>query len=178
MSFKRLFLLFAFLFIFMLPACKREAGDMNAGIRIIYLHHSTGRIVWEGKKNLLEKFFPAYDKPAIVKYLEKYDGKHGTHHRITSREYPANAPYGWQNYPYDYYNIWVKHGKQDYYLEEPTLNFLTAQYDVVVFKHCFPVSHISTGTSQGDPDSPEKSLANYKIQYQLLKEKMRSYPDT
>ncbi len=46
------------------------------------------------------------------------------------------------NYPYDYYNIWVKHGDETSYKNEPTLKTLTPLWDVIVFKHCYPASSI------------------------------------
>jgi len=158
--------------------CKKKSGKLNDPTQIIYLHHSTGRIIWEGEQNGLEKIIPAFGKPAVVKYLDDYNENQGVNYRITPREFPAQSPYGWQNYPYDYYNIWVKHGNADYYMEEPTLKILTEKYDVVVFKHCFPVSRMKRGTVPGNPDSREKTLTNYQRQYTLLKEKLRSYPGT
>jgi len=160
------------------PTTETSEADTT---QTIYLHHSTGRVVWEGeagKKSLLKKLGIGSEEHAIPGNLKEYNEKHNTNHQITAREFPAKSPYGWNNYPYDYYNIWVKHGDQDYYMEEPTLKVLTRQYDVVVFKHCFPVSAMSRGSSPGDPDSPVKSLANYKAQYELLKEKLQSYQET
>ena len=80
--------------------------------------------------------------------------------------------------PYDYYNIWVKNAGDAPYQGEPTLEMLTKQYDVIVWKHCFPVGSILPDTGKPDVDSDEKRLENYKLQYAALKEKMRSFPDT
>ncbi len=177
--------LYAFIFpILLLYTGCEEATDNDqqtsdsTTTRTIYLHHSTGRIVWEGKTTKLEKIGIVSQDKAIPKYLKNYNEKNSTNHQITARAYPAKKPYGWNNYPYDYYNIWVKHGDQEYYKEEPTLEVLTRQYDVVVFKHCFPVSSMQRGSAPGDPDSPVKSLVNYKAQYILLKEKIQDYRDT
>ena len=169
-----------------IPGCKNSPEKEKEAIKIIYLHHSTGKIIWQGKESRLkklvpkrlEKYIPKLNKPAILKYIKNYNKEHGTDYQIKAREFPAKSPYGWKNYPYDYYNIWVQHGNRDYYKKEPTLKVLTQKYDVVVFKHCFPVSHMIKDSLPGAPDSEVKSLANYKVQYQLLKEKMRNYPET
>jgi hypothetical protein len=55
---------------------------------------------------------------------------------------------------------------------------LTPDYDVIIFKHCFPVSYVSSDTLQTDVDSEKKTLANYKLQYDALKEKIHSYANT
>ena len=85
--------------------------------------------------------------------------------------------YGWDNYPYDYYNIWVKHGNKRSYKFEPTLKTLTPLWNVIIFKHCFPVSAI-VEDNDADINSPVKTLANYKLQYNALKKKLHEYPDT
>lgn len=54
---------------------------------------------------------------------------------------------------------------------------LSSEYDVIIFKHCFPVSKISQDSGQPDINSPVKSLENYKLQYQALKNKMHQFPD-
>jgi hypothetical protein len=155
-----------------------EPEEQEKAAKIIYLHHSTGKVVWDGKKNLLEKLGLEDNESAIPKYLKQHNEQNATNHEITAREFPANEPYGWQNYPYDYYNIWVKNGNDDYYMQEPTLKVLTRDYDVIVFKHCFPVSKMVQGNPPGDPDSPVKSDVNYKVQYERLKEKMLEYSQT
>ena len=35
--------------------------------------------------------------------------------------FPKASPYGWHNYPYDYYDIWVKHAGNEPYMEEPSM---------------------------------------------------------
>ena len=180
------FFLILIIILINVPGCKNSSENEKDATNIIYLHHSTGKIVWQGKESTIkklvperfEKYIPELTKPAIVKYLKDYNKENGTSYQITAREFPAKSPYGWKNYPYDYYNIWVKHGNQDFYKEEPTMNILTEKYDVVVFKHCFPVSHMIKDSLPNNPASEAKSLGNYKVQYQLLKEKMNSYPNT
>jgi len=62
------------------------------------------------------------------------------------------------------------------YLGESTLEILTPQYDVIVFKHCFPVSSIGPDTGFPDITSPVQTIENYKLQYDALKTKLRSFP--
>jgi hypothetical protein len=63
-------------------------------------------------------------------------------------------------------------------MEEPTLEMLTRSYDVIVFKHCFPVSRIMEDNGNPQIDSEEKRIENYKLQYNALKKKMHEFPDT
>jgi predicted esterase len=132
-------------------------------MNILFLHHSTGKLVWDG---------------GVKKWFRKYNRKYKTDYNVAERAFPAESPYGWNNYPYDYWNIWVKNAGGAPYQNEPTLEILAADYDVIVFKHCFPVSHIRPDTGTPDPGSPEKRIENYTVQYNALKEKMHTFPDT
>lgn len=114
--------------------------------------------------------------------------------------FPQSFPYGWRNFPFDYWNIWVRHaGKKPYirschtlkdriklaarYIlhcdtDEPTLELLVNRFNLIVFKHCFPVSDIAVDTGYPDIASEDKRIEHYKLQYVALREKMRSFPDT
>ncbi|MBU1963738.1 hypothetical protein KKA57_04340 [Patescibacteria group bacterium] len=124
---------------------------------MIFLHHSTGQNIWEG---------------GVQKVVEQAG------YSIIEQEFPKDSPYGWENFPYDYWNIWVNHGDEDFYMQEPTLKTLADNYNLIAFKHCFPVGHILPDTGDPDVTSSEKTLENYKAQYNALKEKMHEYPDT
>jgi len=51
--------------------------------------------------------------------------------------------------------------------------------DIIMFKSCFPTNGIeSEGKAAGDPDSPEKTTANYKAAYAKLLGYFKSHPDT
>jgi hypothetical protein len=154
-------------------SCESSHKDMK---KIIFLHHSTGHCVWVGNTN--KYVFKLTQKGDVQKYFGDYNKKNKTNYNITERIFPKRAPYGWNNYPYDYYNIWVKNAGKDPYMEEPTLEMLTADYDVIIFKHCFPVSRILEDTGEPKIDSDEKRLENYKLQYNALKSKMHDFPDT
>jgi hypothetical protein len=93
-------------------------------------------------------------------------------------QHQKDKPYGWANYPYDYWKIWVENAGGEPFMEEPTLEMLTKDYDVIVFKHCFPVAGV-----KADPDTPSvsdktKTIANYKLQYAALMDKMHTFPET
>jgi hypothetical protein len=143
--------------------------------KIIFLHHSTGRSIWVGGTN--KYLYKLTKKGAVEKFLDNYNKKNKTRYEIVESCFPKHSPYGWDNYPYDYYNIWVKNAGEKYYMEEPTLEILTKDYDVIIFKHCFPVSKMMEDTGVPDIDSKEKRLENYKLQYIALKNKMHQFPD-
>jgi hypothetical protein len=145
--------------------------------RIAFLHHSTGHVVWLGTTSKVSS--KIFGKSAVKSWIGDYNKKNDTSYEIEEMNFPTTSEgYPWANYPYDYYNIWVKHAGEASYQGEPTLETLTKDYDVIVWKHCFPVGNILPDTGAADADSPEKRLENYKLQYAALKEKMRSFPDT
>ncbi|MCK4624483.1 MAG: hypothetical protein KAV00_04175 [Phycisphaerae bacterium] len=131
--------------------------------RIIFLHHSTGECVWNG---------------GVPKWMKAYNAANRTKYTITERNFPADAPYGWENYPYDYWNIWVRNAGPRPFKNEPTLEMLTRKYEIIIFKHCFPVTSIEADTGRPDVASGTKRIENYKLQYAALKKKMRLFPKT
>ena len=136
--------------------------SMSNSAKVIFLHHSTGGIIWDG---------------GMETTIAKYNTNHGTKYSIKQMKFPKSRPYGWNNYPYDYWNIWVSHAGSSDYKKEPTLEMLTQNYDVIVWKHCFPVSSIAADTGSPDIASDVKSEENYKLQYNALKAKMHEFPN-
>jgi len=165
-------------------------------MKIIFLHHSTGRVIWDG---------------GVQPAFERYNSENGTSYQISEMDFPKNRPYGWKNYPYDYWNIWVNHAGNKAYVApkderpvdntnvvgklkrfaasvkngdlfenrgEPTLEMLTQDYDMIIWKHCFPGSNILEDTGNPDVASEEKRIENYKLQYEALKNKMHEFPET
>ena len=130
---------------------------------VIFLHHSTGECVWNG---------------GVVDWFAAYNKAHKSEFSITERAFPGDAPYGWNNYPFDYWNIWVSHAGPKAFKGEPTLEMLTKSHSVIVFKHCFPVSAVEEDTGKADVAGEDKRAENYKLQYEALKKKMRSFPAT
>ncbi len=165
-------LLFYILITLALTSCGSNQENMK---KIIFLHHSTGQSIWVGKTN--RYVYKLTGKGDVQRFFINYNKTNKTDYEINERIFPKSTPYGWNNYPYDYYNIWVKNGGETPYMNEPTLEILTKQYDVIVFKHCFPVSRISKDTGTPDIDSDVKSIENYKLQYNALKSKMLEFPD-
>jgi hypothetical protein len=157
-------------------------------MNIIYLHHSTGGVIWQGNKasivtraarKLSNKLANIVgQKPMLPLLLEKYNEENNKNYFIKEMVFPKESPYGWHNYPYDYYNIWVKNAGNEPFMEEPTLEILTNQYQVVIFKHCFPVSNIQADQDSPDINSDYKSIANYKLQYLALRDKLHEFSDT
>jgi hypothetical protein len=143
--------------------------------KILFLHHSTGKSIWLGKTNrYINKLTGKSD---VLDYFRKFNSQNQTSFHIEECIFPKKAPYGWKNYPYDYYNIWVKNGGPAMYMEEPTLEILTERYDTIIVKHCYPVSKILADTGMPDIDSQVRRLENYKLQYNALKRKMHEFPD-
>ncbi len=141
--------------------------------KIIFLHHSTGQKVWLGKTD--RYVYKLTKKGDVQKFFSNYNKQNGTNYVVSDLLFPKQEPYGWNNYPYDYYNIWVKNEGDIPYMKEPTLEILTKVYDVIIFKHCYPVGLILEDTGNPNVDSEEKRIENYKLQYLALKNKMHEF---
>ena len=140
---------------------KAQAADN----RVVFLHHSTGGgVFWEG---------------GVDQWIADYNASHGTAIQVEEREYPSE-PYAWENYPYDYWNLWINGACDSSNPNIECMDSLASKYDVVIFKHCFPGAYVIPDFDYETPDvgSMERSMANYKLQYQALRELMDSYPDT
>ena len=147
--------------------------SMTGSVRIAYLHHSTGANVWSG---------------GVQKFIKSWNAEHRTDYRIDELTYPATtggrprllrhlgSRYPWANYPYDYWNLWVAHAGSRRDRGELNLDDLVKDYDVIVFKHCFPVSDIGPDGVTPSVSSPEKTLANYRLQYEALKARLHQFP--
>jgi hypothetical protein len=162
---------------------KERTVDMN----IVFLHHSTGLAIWNGqptsgysrfirrKSNRIANLIGA--KGQLPDLVEKYNKTHRKQYLIKEMAFP-NAPYAWVNYPFDYYNIWVKNSGEELFMEQPTLEMLTKEYQVIIFKHCFPVSNIQADADTADINSDIKTISNYKLQYLALRDKLHEFPGT
>lgn len=144
--------------------------------KVIFLHHSTGRNIWKGSSN--KYLFKLTGKGDVSRWVRKLNSINSIKAEIKEQNFPQKDPYGWNNYPFDYYNIWVKNAGNSPFMEEPTLEMLVKEYDLIVWKHCYPVSGIVDSVSSADINSPIKTLDNYKLQYNSLKQKMNSFPDS
>ena len=161
---------------------------MESNLRIIFLHHSTGGVIWQGERasiitkaarKISPKLAEMVGKRALIPSLfDKYNKENNKNYLIKEMVFPKASPYGWHNYPFDYYNIWVKNAGNEPFMEEPTLEMLTKDYQVIIFKHCYPVSKIQPEKETGDINSDYRSLSNYKLQYEALRDKLHEFPDT
>jgi hypothetical protein len=140
-----------------------DSPSKGVEVKVIFLHHSTGEVIWKG---------------GMQDWFEEYNVDHEPRIQIEARHFPKGSPYPWNNYPFDYWNIWVNHAGENLFMDEPTLEILTRDYDVIIWKHCFPVCDIGPDTGEKDISSSCKSLENYKLQYEALKAKMRGFHDT
>jgi uncharacterized protein YjdB len=130
--------------------------------KIIFLHHSTGAGVYTGGK--------------VAEWINNYNSEHATNYLIFERSYP-NAPYEWANYPFDYWNLWINRQCDNSGTNIACLDQLCSDFDVIIFKHCFPGAAISTDIPSPTVNSNVKCLANYKLQYRTLLNLMDSYPN-
>jgi len=167
------FIKIVFFFILLVSCSSNDNIEME---KVVFLHHSTGRAILLGNTN--NYYYRLTGKGDVKKYFERYNRKNETNYQITAIDFPKEFPYGGRNYPYDYYNIWVKNAGDSSFMQEPTLEMLTKEYDVVVFKHCFPAGFILEDTGLPGIDSEDRRIENYKLQYEALKLKMHSFPDT
>jgi hypothetical protein len=139
----------------------KGASSLPSNAKVIYLHHSTGGVVWGG---------------GVSDLLSDYDTKGGKSYSIIELAYP-DSPYPWQNYPYDYWHLWVQGGGQATAESVPTLETFASEYNVIVFKHCFPVSGIEADTGSPDITSQDKTIENYKLQYNAIKKRLHDFPN-
>jgi len=182
----KLLILIGLLLLIHLNSCREE--EKSPDVNIVFLHHSTGNVIWKGGKNVIlakaakrinSRLSKIYEKNAALPQLfKKHNKEHKVKYAIKEIEFPKAYPYGWNNYPYDYYNIWVRNAGEKYFMEEPTLEILTKNYQVIIFKHCYPVSNIKPDTALADINSDIKSITNYKLQYSTLRDKLHEFPDT
>jgi hypothetical protein len=149
---------------------------MENQTNIVFLHHSTGRFIWNGGLSRIPSKLGFTGD--VEKWFEKYRQENKKNYQIDEFFFPKKEPYGRRNYPFDYYNIWVKNAGDQPFKEEPTLEILTKKYDVIIFKHCFPVSSIKEDTIKPDINADINTLTNYKLQYEALKKKMFEFPET
>ena len=147
--------------------------SMTGKVRVAYLHHSTGANVWKG---------------GVPEFFKSWNTEHTTDYRITEITYPATtggrsrllrrfgARYPWANYPYDYWNLWVANRGESRDRGELNLDDLVKDHDVIVFKHCYPVSAILVDGDAPGVSSGVKTLSNYRLQYEAIKARLRQFP--
>lgn len=172
--------------VFLCFSCGKEKNESD--MNILFLHHSTGEIIWNGAPpSFLNRALGKISgkladvlkkKGQLPRLIEDYNAANGTNYQINELTFPKAAPYGWSNFPFDYYNIWVANAGKEPYMEEPTLEVLTESYQVIILKHCFPVGYIDEDKDSADINSSTRTLSNYKLQYAALRDKMHEFPQT
>lgn len=182
----RLVISIALLTIIPLTSCRQK--EKSSDVNIIFLHHSTGNVIWYGTKiSLVTRAAKKISdrlaniigtKARLPLLFKKYNKEYNKNYIIKEISFPKATPYGWNNYPYDYYNIWVKNAGEEPYMKEPTLEILTKKYQIIILKHCFPVSNIKADQDSADINSYYKSISNYKLQYSALRDKFHAFPET
>ena len=159
--FQYIFCIFILIFLLSIAGGSLNAEPLGKYAKIIFLHHSTGEVIWNG---------------GVAAWFGEYNINNGTNYEIVEQNFPKDSPYGWENYPYDYWNIWVNHAGERPFKDEPTLEILTQGYDVTIWKHCFPVGYIEEDIGSPEVNSSDKRIENYKLQYAALKAKMQEFP--
>jgi hypothetical protein len=130
---------------------------------VVFLHHSTGGNVFaEGK---------------VKNWFTNYNQTNGKSYQITERGYP-DSPYPWENYAYDFWNLWVNNACNSAQPGIECLNTLAEKYDIIIIKHCYPGAGIEADKGAPDVSSKSKTLENYKAQYRALRQKFAEYPNT
>ena len=136
---------------------KKPLQQNDKTVNVLFLHHSTGLNVWTG---------------GVEQWFSKHQSQ--SQYSISEQHFPVN----FGNDPFDYWNIWVKHAGPKPFINEPTLEMIAKEYNVVIFKHCFPVSVIEPGNVKPSVGSNQKTLDNYKLQYAALFTKLLEFPKT
>ncbi len=129
--------------------------------KAIFLHHSTGNAV--------------YTQGNVKKWITNFNAQNNTTFSITEFSYP-DTPWPWSNYPYDYWKLWIDGSCDNTQDKIQCLDKLCQDYELVIFKHCFPGAHILRDTDNGNVTSSKKTLNNYKLQYWALLRLLDQHP--
>jgi hypothetical protein len=136
--------------------------DLSAQ-KALFLHHSTGGgVYFEGN---------------VSGWISDYNSANKANYEVTERAYP-DSPYPWENYPYDFWKLWVNPATSCNNNQPGVecIGSLTAKYNVIIFKHCFPGAGIDPDGATSSVSSSSKTLGNYKLQYRAIREMMDKYP--
>ncbi|KKK82758.1 hypothetical protein LCGC14_2800200, partial [marine sediment metagenome] len=112
-------------------SCNKPVSKLtydNPDAKIVLLHHSTGSFVWHGDVKPNKRIYLKESICMVPRLMKEYNEKNNKTISIEERTFPKGSPYPWTNYPYDYYNIWVKNSGAEPYMEEPTLEMLAEEY--------------------------------------------------
>ena len=160
-------------FLICLSGFSYAAGDEN----ILFLHHSVGGNLYN------------YSDMGLENFIAGYNDEQNTSYSIENWEYPGErdySPYAWNNYPFDYWNLWVNDLSScnselcsgDGYRCIECLDNIVESHEIVVLKHCYGGSDILEDQGLSNVLFPRKSLENYKLQYVALLETFDEYNST
>lgn len=152
-----------------------SADKPQQPIHLLFIHHSTGGQLFADKG-------PDIGRDCI--YTSHPNGG-GLRRLLTQNSYIVHeASYGstvgdktdichWNAKFRDHMEKILTCKNQDEFFTDGTRN------RVIMFKSCFPNSYIEAeGTPPGDPDSCQKTLANYQAVYNALRDYFAKRPDT
>jgi hypothetical protein len=128
--------------------------------KAILLHHSVGGNV--------------YTEGQVTAWITNYNIAHGTNFQIDEHSYP-DSPWPWNNYPYDYWKLWVDGSCNNSDADIACLDQIAANYELVIFKHCFPGADLRD--TELTTDLSIKTNENYKYLYRQLLKKFDSMPN-
>ncbi len=131
--------------------------------KAVFLHHSTGGGV--------------FSEGDVSSWIDDFNSGNSTDYAITERAYP-NSPWPWENYPYDYWKLWIGGECNNDKAGIECIESIASNYELVIYKHCYPGAGIQADGGSPDLNSSTKSLENYKLQYRALRDMMDGMPDT
>ncbi len=130
--------------------------------KAIFLVHSTGNGI--------------YSQGKVADWVKTYNFTNNTNFQVTARTYP-DTPWPWENYPYDYWKLWVDNSCNNSNPNIECLSSIANNYGLVIFKHCYPGASVNPDTGIPSISSSRKSLENYKLQYRALRTLMDGMSD-
>lgn len=131
--------------------------------KAIFLHHSVGRNM--------------YNEGNVATYITDYNAQHNTQIQLSEKFYPTN-PWPNDNNPYDYWALWVNGQCSNNDVNIQCLTGLAANYQLVIFKHCYTGANILADLGTPLVSSNRQSIENYKLQYRVLRAELDKYPNT
>ena len=134
----------------------------NEKLRILFIHHSCGELLWNTYGNLSMKLADINIEPHDATYGDTIGEDTDVCH--------------WYPKFRDHLNeiLTFNHSVDVYYPPGSR-----AVNHIIMFKSCFPASGIEGwGEEPGDPESCERTIANYKAAYNALLPIFRAHPET
>ena len=144
-------------------------------LRLLFIHHSCGATLMadKGEKTGPYCLYSSHPNGGALRALlvkNNYEVHEATYGSKIGQD--TNICH-WHAKFRDNMAIILKTDTQDKLYQDDSVN------NVVVFKSCYPANNISSdGVPPGDPDSPEKTVANYKAAYNSLLPLFSEHPET